>query len=291
MPNSDAAPQLCSGNQGITTAGSVQFTRGQDQWTETFNVVELLSITLAKYGYPVEQHQKWLVHPESGLHITPQIMDLQILDHGDINTVTTIQVNHPDLLPAGTFEQHSVGETIQRSILSGFDQWVQTDFVVFLAALEKEPQDCPYMMLAFPSEDGKSGHVRRVILGPPLHYTEQSIPGDEISEDEHPFCPCCLLTNSFEAFRAQIESQHTYCIRLFSARFSEEEFGADCRIDGEDYESGKQSLISYAQSWSGSGYEFRKQLVLIQSFVGSFRQRCRGSFFLQGYPQMVGDVR
>jgi hypothetical protein len=35
--------------------------------------------------------------------------------------------------------------------------------------------------------------------------------------------------------------------------------GADCRINGEDYESGMEALRSYVATWPEAGLEFRKQ--------------------------------
>ena len=55
-----------------------------------------------------------------------------------------------------------------------------------------------------------------------------------LAAEEHPFCPCCLLTRSFEAFRGFMEGDGFYCLRLFAARDTEGVPQADCRVNGED---------------------------------------------------------
>jgi hypothetical protein len=81
----------------------------------------------------------------------------------------------------------------------------------------------------------------------------------------HPFCPCCLLTNSFEAFRSLIEDDGFYGLRLFAARGGDDKPMADCRVNGDDWEEGAQALRAYANLWRPAGIEFRKQYVVLQS--------------------------
>jgi hypothetical protein len=59
--------------------------------------------------------------------LTPQFVGLNPLEQGGVRTVTTIQVNHPQLVPEGVFEyQHSTGDSTAESILKGFEEWAQT---------------------------------------------------------------------------------------------------------------------------------------------------------------------
>ena len=83
--------------------------------------------------------------------------------------------------------------------------------------------------------------------------------------EEHPFCPCCLLTRSWEAFRELIEGDGFYGLRLFAMRDPEGNPRADCRVNGAEWERGKQALREYVRTWPGAGVEFRKQFVVLQS--------------------------
>jgi hypothetical protein len=70
---------------------------------------------------------------------------------------------------------------------------------------------------------------------------------------------------SFPAFKDLFEGDGFYGVRLYAAR---DEAGvplADCRVNGEDYESGASALREYAKTWPPAGFEFRKQYVVLHS--------------------------
>ena len=257
-------PPLCPSNTaGIGTAGKVGLSNGKRSWTEHFDVVSEAAAAFKSRGHTVTSHETWLEHGDSGFLIQPQLTELQPLEDGGIRTVTTMQVNHPTLIPAGVFEyQHSTGDTVVSSLTNGFDQWVQMDFVTLLDALRVRAESCTMMEMTFPAKDGKPELVRRAVLGP-VTYLAQSPP--DATDGHPPICPCCMLTNSFEAFRDLIEGDAFYGLRLFALRNENGEPGADCRVNGDDWEKGAQALRAYARSWPPAGYEFRKQYIVLQT--------------------------
>jgi hypothetical protein len=179
-----------------------------------------------------------------------------------VHTVSTVQVNHPTLAPAGVFEyQHSGGETLNESVAEGLAQWVKMDFVVLVDALRPKPGTCSAMEMSFPAKEGLPARKRRAVLGPVYHARNS---GERTEPEEHPFCPCCLLTNSFEAFKDLVMGYDVHFLRLFAMR-EHGEVGADCRVDGHDFEPGAEALRAYARTWPGGGFEVRKQLVVVQS--------------------------
>lgn len=260
-------PALCPSNPGIGIEGKVAFSNAEGSWTEKFDVVELAGRELRKHGHRVKKRKGWLEHPAGRFLISPQLVELQPMDNGGVRTVTTIQVNHPELFPAGVFEyQHAAGDDCAHSLSSGFDQWVQTDFVALLEALQPEPQTCMSLRIEFPVEGDRPAHVRRAVLGPVAHYMQDPPdPADGDACEEHPFCPCCLLTNSFQAFEELIELDGFYGLRLYAARIPEEDAQADCRVNGDDWEPGAEALRQYARLWPEAGFEFRKQYVVLHS--------------------------
>src|SRR5206468_4947721 len=66
--------------------------------------------------------------------------------------------------------------------------------------------------------------------------------------DAHPFCPCCLLTRSLEAFRELIEDDGFYGLRLYAMRDEQGIPQADCRVNGDDWEKGAQALRDYVKT-------------------------------------------
>lgn len=256
-------PPLCPSNTGrMGTAGTLELSSGGRSWTEHFDAVGQAAAAFESRGYPVTRLETWLEHRDSSFSLLPLLAEVQLLEGGGVHTVTTMQVNHPGLIPGGVFEyQHATGDNMADSLTKGFDQWVQTDFVTLLDALRAEPEVCSAMEMTFPAKDGKPPRLRRAVLGPVGHFADK--PPD--AEEDHPFCPCCLLTNSFEAFRSLIEADAFYGLRLFALRDGDGEPAADCRVNGDDWEQGAQALRDYAGTWRPAGYEFRKQYVVLQS--------------------------
>ncbi len=271
-------PPLCKSNPGVCVQGKVAFARGDRSWTEEFNTVSLVASALQGRGFAVRTEKSWLVHEASGFLLLPQLVQLQPLQDGGVRTVTTIQTNHPGVAPDGLFEyQHSTGDSSADSIRKGFDQWAQVDFPPLIDALRPKPQTCTMLEMAFPAKDAAPARVRRAILGPIMHYaaspaaisedsapaTKALAPGD--AGDAHPFCPCCLLTRSFETFRELIEGDGFYGLRLYAMRDAQGTPQADCRVNGDDWEKGAQALRDYVKTWPEAGFEFRKQYVVLHS--------------------------
>ena len=197
----------------------------------------------------------------SGITLTAEFLDNVPLDDGSVRTCTLITATHADYFPDGLAEfQHAAGETVEASVLDGFNVWSQMDLVTLEDSLRSDPLDCNMMEMSFPEEDGVS-LVRQVILGPTAHRTTAGAREDE----EHPFCPCCLFTQSFEAFDELLRTDRFIGIRLFASRDANGEPAADCRVNGEDFPAGVDYLIKYAQSWPQHGFEYRKQYIVIRS--------------------------
>ncbi|BEP41253.1 DUF6348 family protein [Variovorax sp. V15] len=264
----DFFPPLCPANEGGGPSFEVEFNDGKKDWTEVFDLTELLLETLEARGHePVREREGWLRLPGSGLWLWPQITSYWANSDGSVRTSSTIEVAHAELLPKGLFEfQHSVGADIAASLTRGFDLWAQVDLVVFLDALSADAaglSHCTSMQMNWEAKEaeGRPARERRVLFGPVAHQHAK----EAAEEEEHPFCPCCLFTNTWDAFKPQIESDGLYGVRLYAARDAEGDVQADCRINGEDWPAGADALRAYAAQWPDRGFEFRKQYVVIQS--------------------------
>jgi hypothetical protein len=271
--STETPPPLRGTNPGVGVDGKVAFTAAGKSWTEEFNTVALAASALRQRGHVVREEKTWLLHPDSQFILLPQLVGVHALDDGGVRTVTTIQANHPGLVPDGLFEyQHALGDSAADSIRKGFDQWAQMDFPPLLDALRQKPETCSMLEMAFPAKDGKPARVRRAILGPIMHFMETppakagecEAGQDECADGAHPFCPCCLLTKSFHAFQDLIEGNGFYGLRLFAAR-SDGIAQADCRVNGDDWKKGAQALRDYVGTWPDAGLEWRKQYVVLQS--------------------------
>jgi len=263
------APSISETNPGVVVEGKVELESEGRRWTEEFGVVRSAAGVLEELGHSVTSFETWLQHGDSGLVLLPRLVDAQPFEGGGVRTVTTVQSNHPELIPKGVFEyQHSTGDDLSDSIRKGFEQWAQIDLLVLLDAFRREPETCTVLEWSFPTEDGDPERIRRVLLGPVAHFVLES-PSEEDADgetqEEHPFCLCCLFTNTMDSFESFLESDDFCAIRFYAARDQNGDPMADCRVNGEDWEEGARALRGYVETWPQRGVEFRKQYVAVQT--------------------------
>ena len=220
---------------------------------------------LQERKHAVTRHETWLELPDSGFALLPLYDGFDVMQNGGLHTVTTIQIHHPTLVPGGVFEyQHSWGDTVASAMRKGFDQWYQVDFVAFLDALKRAPTACMAMEMTFPGSDGNPAYSRRAILGPVANYRANPLPPKpDGSVEEHPFCPCCFFTNTAMAFKELVQDKGFVALRFYAARNADGTPDADCRVNGDDRPAGMDALKEYVKTWPGTGFEFRKQYVLL----------------------------
>jgi hypothetical protein len=206
---------------------------------------------------------------ESGLVASVEYLDQQVINDTAMRTSSKIVCRHPVHFPDGLFEfQHASGSSEEESLLNGFRSWAQTDLATLEDAVTGGQKSCLLLEMSLPSEDGKHELKRKIFMGPYIHNV--AAPTEEIADCEgdcHDFCPCCLLTESMDAFQEQIGSRAFVGIRLYVCRDQQGAIAADCRINGEDHPLGVEHLTRYAASWPQRGFEIRKQYVAIRTLA------------------------
>jgi len=132
------------------------------------DVVELAARVMEQRGYQVVRHGSWLEHSESGIAIRPRLLESGPAD-SLIQSVSTVTVSHPRLIPNGVFEyQHALGASLTEALSDGFKQWADLDLVVLVDALSDAPKHCAALELEWPQSDGRV-ITRRAVLGPVSH--------------------------------------------------------------------------------------------------------------------------
>jgi hypothetical protein len=265
-----SGPPTCTGNPGSGTSGRVAFSNSERNWMESFDLMRIATDVLMARGHALVAHESWI--ELDGFVLQPLLAELTPLEDGGVRTTTTMDVRHPTLVPDGLFEyQHATGDDTVQSLAKGLENWADADLPVLLDALRAKPETCTVLEMTFPAKDGLPARTRRALLGGVTAYAKD--PRAEVTacgpDGEHSFCGCCLLTRNFEAFRQYVEADRPYGIRFYAARSAEEKALADCRINGEDYEPGMESLRAYVATWPGTGFEFRKQFVFIHTTAAS----------------------
>jgi len=257
----ETPPRTCEANPGKHVKVTAAFTNGIKTWEEEADMLVCMSEALKVGGHSYESRKTW-IELDGDFVVQPGLASFQPLEKGGVQTVTTVEVSSPAGIPAGVFEfQHSTGDTIQDSVRKGFEQWMQADLPVFMDALRDKPQHCTYLQIEPAAASSPLSGKRRVVLGPVSHLVAR--PAE--SKEEHPFCPCCLFTKSGDIWKEKISDSAFYGIRLFALRDADGSAGADCRVNGRGWDTGKAALTQYAQSWPDRGVEFRKQYIIIQN--------------------------
>jgi hypothetical protein len=254
-----AKPKPLPANPGQGHELRAAFSNVERTWEESVDLVTCMRDALTSLGHACSAKRGWVELPD-GLSVLPQVVSIHPLEGGGAKTVSTVQTSHDLLAPKGVFEyQHATGSDLKHSFADGFKGWAQLDLPVFLDALRQTAETC--MFLSFGKAKEQRHRHRRVVLGPTSHAVQQS---GEQGEEDHPFCPCCLFTNCHAAFEDLLAAEHFCGIRLFAMRNAKGEIEADCRVNGEDWNVGKEALLKYGEEWPQRGFEYRKQYVAIQ---------------------------
>ncbi len=228
------------------------------------SVTELFEEVLIGLGLQPLRTEVSLELP-SGIHLEPVFLASYALDNGSIRTTSHVVARHPVFFSQGVIEfQHSVGTTVENSLAIGFSNWAKMDLLALEDAVLPIPRKCTFMSMEFPLPENAAPRMRQIILGPIAHLaTSQAA---QAADEEHPFCPCCLFTNSIEAFRSILESDAFVGIRLFASKDFEGKIATDCRVNGEDFSAALAHLVAYVNTWPiRPGLEYRKQYVVIRS--------------------------
>lgn len=240
-------------NPAHGSKGKCAFQSGDRQWEERFDLVQSLSQAMAakKIGHRVSGETLNV----QGIHLAPGIVHIQPMENGGVRTLTTIEYAFDPLRLEGIFEfQHATGSNLDESLRTGFAYWVDSDLPVMIEALTRSTQSHTKMTM-----ETKEGLRKVAYLGNPLRLALRTDKDDPC----HPFCPCCLFTNSLRAFEEQLKQPGFFAIRLLASRSPDGEVSADCRINGVDFDPGFAYLRSYAEQWPDQGFEMRKQYVIL----------------------------
>lgn len=199
----------------------------------------------------------------NGMTLEAEPVEAIVLGEDRVRTCTKIHLHHPVYFSEGIAEyQHAMGANEDLSMAEGFRSWAQTDLVALLDATSDMPKNCTVIEMSV--VDGADGlaRFRQVVLGPVAHLATLAAPE---KKEEHPFCPCCLFTESTTAFHDLLQTDQFLGVRLFASRDNEGKLAADCRVNGEDFVPAIDLLTAYASKWPERGLELRKQYVVIRS--------------------------
>lgn len=254
LSKNDYVPPKIENNPGVGIEGKCAFTNGNDTWEEKFNLLDNLKNVFDNNKIKFELVGEYLL--VNDIFFKPEIVGIQPQENKDVQTTTVISYFNQQFVSSGSFEfQHSIGKNINESTVEGFNNWFSADFPVIIESMSEKLKQCTMMKLNF-----KNKSSRKIYLGPVIHLVKKV----DDKKEEHPFCQCCFVSNNFKNFEEYLTNSGFYAIRMLALRDKDGQINADCRINGIDYELGKQSLIEYAKTWPNHGVEMRKQYVIVK---------------------------
>ena len=235
-------------------------------------LMQMLAAVLSTEGISHTWQDSYL-RLADGMVLAAVSVEVINLAEDKVRSCTRIHAMHATYFPQAISEyQHAMGSTEAAAIEEGFRTWARMDLLVLLDASSAAPKDCTVIEMNVASESAQAegqGTYRQVVLGPVAHLA--SLPAPK-KKEEHPFCPCCLFTESMPAFHDLLQTQQFLGVRLFASRDNEGKLAADCRVNGEDFLPALDYLKQYAEKWPERGLEFRKQYVVIRSSAASVKQ-------------------
>jgi hypothetical protein len=121
------------------------------------------------------------------------------------------------------------------------------------------------MEAEFSPEGDRARRKRRGVMGPVAHLRQRK----PAATEEHPYCACCFFTRTMPTFERFFKGDGFYAIRFFGMRDEHGQVQADCRVNGDEFEEGKEAIRKYVGTWPDNGVEFRKQYVVFQDWETS----------------------
>lgn len=243
----------CSENPAIGTKGKCTFSNEDGNWVEEFDLLDLLCQSLEEKQIKYSRTDDSIITEQ--ITLIPGIVEIHPLENGVVRTVSTIEFSCEAKGVDCIFEyQHATGCDISSSLRTGFEYWIDSDLEVIVDALLRKGERCNTMIIENPTG------LRKIIhFGNPLRLAKST----DLDDANHPFCPCCMFTNSFPAFEDLFRNRGFYALRLLISRDNEGAISADCRLNGIDHELGKAALCEYGEKWPNQGVEMRKQYIIL----------------------------
>ena len=239
------------------------------------SIAYVLYEILEKKGWNVEllngqyKDEKWIYVKDNGYYLFPLLIALSHDEDNGFKISATIQIHHKEIFPEGIFEYvypQKQATDLTDGLFDLFKTWVDLDWETLADCLNLK--NSKYMSVEIELKDV----VKHIFYGSVLSYPNvdaEKLKAKGIDPDPYidEFCPCCLFTNSMEAFDDQIkDTEKNYAVRLFAMKDVNGEIKADCRINGEEYPQAEEYLKKYASTWKDCDIiKFRKQYVIIRN--------------------------
>lgn len=224
------------------------------------NINRCISKAFIEYGYEMPISEKEVFFSPLKIWITGKLDHREDSLKGNIHARLIIKTRHEGLFPDGIFEfAYGGGTDMESAIIDAAYRWIQSDFNTIhdLLCTAKEH-----------NHDGNKADVVsmtpqgevlgwEIVFGPLISTTIEGVK-QKISQDE-------IFWRLFDVITEDLLGEKgIYPIKFFAIQNEKNEIDADCRLNGQDWQKGREALLEYIREWNLKDiFHWRKQYVIV----------------------------
>lgn len=230
------------------------------------NLYYPLAKEFARAGYNIDTDGKSLDFFPLNLIIEPRLINTNELENGSCSVIVNVCCKHFDKFPDGITEiAVGIGQSVNDAIATAFNNWIVGDFPPIHDYLCSSSN----LLGDYSESISYSGELDKIIgwdlfFGPCME-TSQNMNNLEtnINKQNQKLIQQILFQPLVDMI---FGTPGLYYIRIFMSKKSNGQIDCDCRVNGNDWEHGKNYLIDYIKKYQiNSDLLWIKQNVLFVS--------------------------
>jgi len=229
------------------------------------NINTFIAKAFNNFGYEVVVNENAVFFEPIGLEITGIVQEENTVEEeANYKTFIKVVLNCKSRTSKSIYEfTYGWGETKGKSIIMGFERWLESDFPVIHDWLANHKIDdyCEEIKIRSIVLETKEMLYFGGILGPLSHYKSGETFFDKENQTELYRELNNALTTDF------LDKKGIYPIKCFVVSDENKNIQIDCRVNGENWERGHQTLYNYCEKkWNVDTHTFWKQYFLIYDY-------------------------
>ncbi len=228
------------------------------------NLYHILAESFLKAGYAVDKDVNCVLFQPLNLIIEAKVLKAEKSESESNSVVLNITCRHHEKMPDGISEMATgFGDNYEKAVEQALSNWIMSDFTPIHDYLCSSDN----LLGGYAETVSYSGELNEVIgwdlfFGPRLEAS-QNINTLEIAENEKDQKQ--IQQTLFQPMTDSLfGTPGLYYIRTFMSKINNSQIDCDCRVNGNEWEHGKNYLINYITKYQAkSGIFWIKQNLLL----------------------------
>ena len=228
------------------------------------NLYHILAKSFLKAGYAVDEEANCVLFKPLNLIIQAKVLEAEKSESEITSVVLNISCRHHEKMPDGINEMATgLGDTYEKALEQAFNNWIISDFTPIHDYLCSSNN----LLGAYAETASYSGESNEIIgwdlfFGPRLEAS-QNMNTLEIAENKKDQKQ--IQVTLFQAMTDSLfGTPGLYYIRTFMSKINNSRIDCDCRVNGNDWEHGKNYLVNYIAKYQANpGVFWIKQNLLL----------------------------